>query len=128
MALTTSELVWLKSLLASSGVFSATPMRLYCDSNVALHIAKNPVFHEQMKHIEIDCHFMWERLESGDLTVSYLPSQHQPIGIFSKALGQQQLVYLRGKLGMIDTHICSTLKGSITRLCEIIFLDDIFWL
>ena len=45
MAFTTSELVWLRSFLASLGIF-VPPMKLYCDSQAALHIAHNPVFHE----------------------------------------------------------------------------------
>ena len=104
MAVTTSELVWLKSLLGSLGVFFNIPMRLYCDSQAALHIAKNPIFHERTKHIEIDCHFVCEKLESGDLAVSYLASQEQPTDIFTKALGKKQFTYLRGKLGMLDPH------------------------
>jgi len=61
MAALTSELVWLKALLASLGVFHMQAMHLIYDSQVSLHIAKNPVFHERTKHIEIDCHFVRER-------------------------------------------------------------------
>jgi len=89
MAVTTSELVWLKSLLGSLGVFFNIPMCLYCDSQAALHIAKNPVFHERTKYIEINCHFVREKLEFGDLTVSYLASQEQPEDIFTRALGKK---------------------------------------
>jgi len=42
----TSESVWLKSLLASLGVFHTQRMKLFCDSQAAMHIAKNSVFHE----------------------------------------------------------------------------------
>ena len=56
------------------------------------------------KHIEIDCHFIREKLESGDPAVTYLTSQKQPADIFTKVLGKKQFVFLRGKLGMIDPH------------------------
>ena len=42
MAVTSGELVWLKSLLQSLGVLHVMPMRLFCDSQAALHIAANP--------------------------------------------------------------------------------------
>ena len=58
MAATTSEVIWLKALLASLGVFHTSAMQLFCGSQAALYIAKNPVFHERTKHIELDCHFV----------------------------------------------------------------------
>ena len=38
-------------------IFAAIP--IYCDNQVAIHIAKNPMFHEFIEHVELDCHFIW---------------------------------------------------------------------
>lgn len=62
MAVTTSELKWFKSFLRSLGVIHSSPMKLFCDSQFALHIAKNLAFHERTKHIEVDCHFVRDEL------------------------------------------------------------------
>ncbi|XP_028960593.1 uncharacterized mitochondrial protein AtMg00810-like [Malus domestica] len=56
VAATACELIWLKGLLFELGFTSMTPMSLYCDNQAAMHIASNPVFHERIKHIEVDCH------------------------------------------------------------------------
>ncbi|WMV49466.1 hypothetical protein MTR67_042851, partial [Solanum verrucosum] len=65
MTTTTCELKWLKEILSSVGVTHPTPIRLYCDSQSALHITKNPVFHERTKHIERDCHFLRDEITEG---------------------------------------------------------------
>eukprot|EP00257_Ricinus_communis_P013579 XP_015571049.1 uncharacterized protein LOC107260820 [Ricinus communis] len=56
MASTTCEIVWLRWLLADMGVSLRQPTPLHCDDKSAIQIAHNSVFHEQTKHIEIDCY------------------------------------------------------------------------
>ena len=75
MALVTSEMIWIKTLLIALSYFLEKPMRLLCDNQAALHIAKNPLFLERTKHIEINSYFVSERILSGDLvTTIYLPN------------------------------------------------------
>ena len=104
IATVTSELIWIKSFLASMRVFLTQPMQLYCDNQVALHMSKNPVFHERTKHIELDCHFVRERLLSRELVTRYIPSKNQVADIFTKALGKQPFIFLRSKLGMVNPY------------------------
>ena len=104
MATVTSDLIWIKSFLASIRVFVNHPMQLFCDNQAVLHIARNPVFYERIKHIEIDCHFARERLLSGELVTRYVPSNRQVVDIFTKTLGNRQFLFLRSKLGMVSPH------------------------
>ena len=103
MANATSELVWIRQLLMYLGL-PVSSARLYCDNQAALHIANNPVFHERTKHIEVDCHFVRDRILSGILTPQYMPTHHQLADIFTKALSQSQFHYLLGKLGVSHLH------------------------
>jgi len=104
MAVATSELIWIKSFLASLGIFHEQPMKLFSDNQAALHIAKNPVLHERTEHIELDCHFVREELVGGFFTLMHMTSQLQPADIFTKALGKRQFQYLKSKLGMVNLY------------------------
>ncbi|KAK9741464.1 hypothetical protein RND81_03G108100 [Saponaria officinalis] len=96
----TSELIWIKSFLASLGIFHTKPMELYCDNQAAIHIAKNPVFHDRTKHIEMDCHFVRQHLVSGTIKTSYVRSREQIADLFTKALGGEIFDHLQYKLGL----------------------------
>ncbi|KAL2922825.1 Retrovirus-related Pol polyprotein from transposon TNT 1-94 [Bienertia sinuspersici] len=104
MATLTAELKWLKALLQSLGVAHPKAMRLYCDSQSALYIAQNPVFHERTKHIEVDCHYIRDAIQDGIIRPSHVKTDEQLADIFTKALGKKQFLYLLGKLGICDLH------------------------
>ena len=89
MATTTCELKWLKGLLSTLGVMHSNPMHLYCDSQTALHIAANLVFHERTKHIEVDCHFVRDEIQNGAIHTKYVHTSMQLADIFTKALGKR---------------------------------------
>ena len=58
MTHTACEMVWLKNLLMEFDFRQHESMSMHCDNQSAIYIAQNPVFHERIKHIEFDCHFV----------------------------------------------------------------------
>ena len=64
MALATWELIWLKQLLQELRFGKDESMKLVYDNQAALHIASNPFFYERIKQIEVDCHFIREKITS----------------------------------------------------------------
>ena len=84
---TTSELLWLRWLLKDLGVStsSVTPLYCDCDNQSAIRIAHNDVFHEQTKHIEINCHFSHYHLVHGAFKLISVFSKDQLAYIFTKS-------------------------------------------
>ncbi|KAL9664573.1 hypothetical protein QQ045_019978 [Rhodiola kirilowii] len=104
MATSTCEIVWIHQFLTEIGLKVSVPAKLWCDNQVALHISSNPVFHERTKHIEIDCHFVREKIQLGLIATRYMKTEDQLGDLFIKALSGTRIDYLCGKLGMIDIY------------------------
>jgi len=102
MALGICELLWLKILLDDLKIDLVNPMRLYCDNKSTISIAHNPVQHDRTKHIEVDRHFIKEKLDSGLICTLYIPSCDQLADILTKGLLTVRYQGIIGKLGMDD--------------------------
>jgi len=105
-----AELSWLSRLLHELGLSNITPIPVKCDSMVAMYIAKNPVFHERTKHIEIDCHFVRHKLMEGLIQLSFVPTQNQLADLLTKPLTGLQHHSILSKLGV---HPPSNLRGGV---------------
>nr|CAN66849.1 hypothetical protein VITISV_001067 [Vitis vinifera] len=104
MTLTTCELIWLKHLLRELRFGKDEQMKLICDNQIALHIVSNPVFHERTKHIEVDYHFIREKIASGCVATSFVNSNDQLADISSKSLGGPRIKYICNKLGAYNIY------------------------
>ncbi|CAL1392669.1 unnamed protein product [Linum trigynum] len=99
LAFTACEIQWLQYLLQDFQVPSSTPASLYCDNQSVIHIAKNLTFHERTKYIELDCHFVMEKLQLGTLKLLHISSAHQLADLFTKPLSPAPFLSLLSKLG-----------------------------
>jgi hypothetical protein len=98
LAMTTSEILWLQSLLTELGCNSSQIPVLWCDNLGATFLATNPVFHARTKHIELDFHFVREKLADKKLAVKFLCSTDQLPDIFTKSLPKHRFHMLSSKL------------------------------
>lgn len=96
----TAELAWLSRLLTEFDVPNVTPIPLKCDSMPAIYIARNPIYHERTKHVELDCHFVREKLLEGLISLHHVPTQHQIADLFTKSLAERPHHHLLSKLGV----------------------------
>ena len=105
MALGVCELLWLKNILEDLKVKWEGPMKLYCDNKSSISIAHNPVQHDRTKHIEVDRHFIKEKLDSGLICTAFVSSSDQLADILTKGLPGRCFQKLASKLRMDDIHL-----------------------
>ena len=107
MAIVTSEIVWLVALFKTFGVHYTQVAYLYCDRKATLYITANPVYHERTKHVEVDCHFIREKIQAGVIKTFHIPTKNQIANCFTKALEQRQFFYLLSKMNLINIYSSS---------------------
>ncbi|CAM8947373.1 unnamed protein product [Rhodiola kirilowii] len=97
MAYTTAALSWFRSLFCDLHLHLAC-LRLWCDNISAISLASNPVFHARTRHVEIDYHFVREKVVRGELLVGYVSTIDQFADIFTKGLSPVRFRFLATKL------------------------------
>jgi histone deacetylase 1/2 len=101
LANATAEMIWIEALLKELGVKPRWPPRLWCDNLGATYLCANPVFHARAKHIEIDFHFVREKVGRRQLEIRFVSTKDQIADGFTKALGTRMFEKFRSNLNLI---------------------------
>jgi len=97
----TAEVTWVQSVLKELGVPQPRPPILWCDNLSATYLTANPVFHARTKHIEVDFHFVREKVALGALDVRFVSSADQVADAFTKPATKVMLEKLRRNLNLV---------------------------
>ena len=98
------ELLWIKRVLGELKLEINLPMKLFCDNKAAISIAQNTVQYDRTKHIEIDRHFIKEKIDAGIICTPYVSTKEQTSDILTKGLFRPTFEFLVNKLGMFDIN------------------------
>ncbi|KAH9650639.1 hypothetical protein KPL70_026448 [Citrus sinensis] len=96
------ELIWIRRVLKELKIGFEEHMLLYCDNKLAISIAHNHVHHDRTKHVEVDRHFIKEKLDGNIIKLEYVPTSHQLADILTKGLSEQTHEFPKGKVGLIN--------------------------
>ena len=117
----TVEIVWIQGLLRELGISQLTPPLIWCDNRSVAALAANPVFHARSKHIEIDLHFIRDKVLQGDLKIQYIPIAQQVADVFTKHLSSAQFLLFRTQLSIVPrlVHLWGDDNSSHSQLKEV---------
>ncbi|XP_062103516.1 uncharacterized mitochondrial protein AtMg00810-like [Humulus lupulus] len=110
----TAELSWIQGLLKEMRLkISSTPV-IWCDNMSASALASNPVYHARTKHIELDIHFVRDKVIQGKLEIRHVPSHDQLADCLRKGLSHTRFRFLIDKLGIRCSP--SRLRGGVKEI------------
>ena len=100
MANAAAEVIWIQALLRELGIKSPPVARLWCDNIGTTYLSANPVFYARTKHVEVDYHFVRERVAQGLLDIRLISTNDQVADGFTKSLTTQKLQNFRHNLNL----------------------------
>ena len=95
-----AEACWLRQLLLELHCPLRRATVVYCDNVSAVYLSTNPVQHQRTKHVEIDLHFVRDRVALGEVRVLHVPTTSQYADIFTKGLPTSVFVEFRSSLNV----------------------------
>jgi hypothetical protein len=97
-----AECCWLRHLLGELHVKLDKATLVYCDNISAVYLSKNPLHHGRAKHVELDVHFVREKVAVGDIRVAHIPTRQQLADIMTKGLPTALFEDFRSSLCIVD--------------------------
>jgi hypothetical protein len=81
-----AETCWIRQILQELHRPINKSTVVYCDNVSAVYLSANPVQHRRTKHIEVDIHFVRDKVQLGEIRVLHIPTSSQFADIFTKGL------------------------------------------
>jgi hypothetical protein len=98
------EAVWLQILCSGIGLVQQV-VRIYCDSQSAIFLAKNPTYHSKTKHIDIQYHFVRDMIEENKILFMKVDTLKNVADSLTKSMSIDKFSWCRGSMG-IDALDC----------------------
>ncbi|XP_042059335.1 uncharacterized protein LOC121803798 [Salvia splendens] len=105
---------WLSSMLGELKIKKKRSPVIWVDNMSAITLASNPVLHARTKHIELDIHFVRDKVLGKEIELRHVPTADQVADIFTKPLSHQPFVKMRERLGVVSLASLG-LRGCVGR-------------
>ena len=122
------EAIWLRQLMADVGCVQDKATIIMSDNQGSIALAKNPKHHSRTKHIDVQHHFIREKVEMENIELRYCQTQYMVADVLTKALTKDRHETLRRVMGIVSFD--TTQSGSVRdwsneqSVLEISVVDD----
>ncbi|PWA93616.1 hypothetical protein CTI12_AA069020 [Artemisia annua] len=107
----TCEITWLKCLFKDLHISLNVPTKINCENASTIALASNPIQHARTKHIELDCHFVRDKVREGSIPPTFIPTKLQAADVLTKGLCKVLHYNCLSKYGMCDPYTLPTWGG-----------------
>eukprot|EP00253_Pinus_taeda_P010683 PITA_10683 len=97
----TCEAIWLRRILADLEEAQSGAACINCDNQSAIKLAHNPVYHARTKHVQLQYHFIREKIESNEIGLIFCNTKDNVADIFTKPIGKIKFEVFRSQLGIV---------------------------
>jgi hypothetical protein len=97
-----TQAIWLVRLFSDLLGRDIGAVELRVDNKSALSLAKNPIFYERSKHIQVRHNFIRDCLEKGSIKAGYINTKNQLADLLTKPLERIRFLELCSKTGMVQ--------------------------
>jgi histone deacetylase 1/2 len=94
----TAEVLWLRYLLSDLCFSPSSATTIWCDNLGATYLSLNPIFHARTKHVEVDYHYVRDRVTKKEIQIRFIPSKDQLADVLTKPLASSAFTSLCSKL------------------------------
>ena len=94
------EAVWLQTLCTVIG-FECSQVKIGCDSQSAICLEKNPMYHSRSKHIDVQYHFVREMVEGGKVKLQKVDTSTNVADSLTKPVSSKKFSWCREAMGLI---------------------------
>nr|GEY78011.1 retrovirus-related Pol polyprotein from transposon TNT 1-94 [Tanacetum cinerariifolium] len=113
----TKELIWLKNFLKELGN-EQVDCALFSDSQSAIHLAKNPVFHSKTKHIQLRYHFIREKINDDTLKLKKIKGTENTADMLTKVVTLEKLKFCIASTGLQPLPMAPAADSTTNVLAE----------
>ena len=88
ISLASQEALYLRALLRTMTEFESlkNPTTIHCDNQSSIVLAKNPVIHQRLKHIDIKFQFTCNEINKGSILLEYIETEKNVADMFTKPM------------------------------------------